>query len=258
MDYMMRVMLAAGGGGGGGGGFTNTDTAPPALGGGTGLRLYVAAQHGLYTDAGTTLATAAGQSIYRWKDYSGNNNHLEQPTALLRPTSGSGAQTLYSVSNHSYFTGPSGITSGVTDGEVFGLIKLDAQPQVGTTSGGLWYFGGGNVGVYPYDVDLNIYEGAGTTGRYNFLAPSGLTSWHVYSVKTSGTNWDALKDNTAISGAAQSSNTVAWGTAPQIGASLALSAYLFGQFAAVVFYDGARTAPERASVVAALLAQAPP
>lgn len=248
------LLQGAGGGGGGGGGGFNADTTPPALGGGTGCRLYVAAGHGLYTDAGTTLATAPGDLIYRWKDYSGNNNHLEQASSGSRPAAGAAAQTVH---NFDYFVGASGITTGVTDGELFGLIKLDNSPQ---TNGlpGLWGIGGGDLGVYA-STDGNCYEGAGTTSRYSFTTPAGLTSWHVYSVRTSGTDWQALLNNTAVR--SQSGNTSFWGGgsyAPTFGLSIASGLYLDGEFGALVFYDGARSSGERASIVAALLAQAPP
>lgn len=246
---IFRGLLQGTGGGGGGGGFTNTDTTPPALGGGTGCRLYVAAGHGLYTDAGTTLATASAQTIYRWKDYSGSNNHLDQTTSGFRPTAGTAAQVVFAGSPH-YLAVPGAVGSGVTDGELFGLVKVDNP----AATSGLWWFGGGDVGVYP-SVDGNVYEGSGTTGRYAFTKPSGLGSWHVWSVRTSGTTWQALKDNTAFN--TQAGNTPDW-TTGNVGASISQTIYMIGQFAACAFYAGARSAPERASIVAALLAQSPP
>jgi hypothetical protein len=245
------MMLAASSSGGGGGGF-NQDATPPALGGGSGCRLYVARGYGLYTDAGSTLVTAAGQSIYRWKDYSGSNNHLEQATALWRPVAGADAQGDFTYPAH--LAVPGAVGSGVTDGELFILVKLDAQPQVGASSGGLCYFGGNDTGVYP-SPDTNIYEGSGTSTRYSFTAPAGLTTYHVYSVRTDASGgWEALKNNVSIT--TRTSNTPDW-TSGYVGATRAQSLYLYGEVSAVVFYAGARTAPERASIVAALLAQAP-
>jgi len=258
-----RILLqgTVGGGGGGGGGGFNTNTTPPSLGGGSGCRLYVAAGHGLYTDAGSTLATAAGDVIRQWNDYSGNNNHLTQTNVGSRPTAGASAQMVFdsTVPTGQNLDVPGAVVTSVTDGELFGLIKLDAQPQSGPHSGGLWCFGGNDLGFYP--LSTSIFEGSGTTGRYNFTAPSGLDSWHVYSVKTSGTNWDALKDNSAISGSSHSANSADWtagGAALYVGANRTLAHFLKGQIAAVVFYDGARSSGERASIVAALLAQSPP
>lgn len=250
------------GGGGGGGGFTNTDTTPPALGGGTGCRLYCSAGHGLYTDAGSTLATAATQAIKRWKDYSGNNNHLEQPDTIQYPTAGASAQLVFDSTQPSgqCFEIPGAVVTSVTDGELFGLIKLDSQPQSGTRSGALWQLGGNDLGFYADGGSPTlIFEGSGTSTRYAFTAPSGLTSWHVYSVRTSGSDWDALKNNTPISGAAHTgTNTANWSAGFRIGADSTEAAFLKGQFAAVVFYAGARSSGERASIVAALLAQSPP
>lgn len=255
----VRMRRRSGGhraGGGGGGGFTNTDTSPPALGGGSGLRLYCAAHHGLYTDAGTTLATATSDPIYRWKDYSGNNYHGDQATLGARPLAGAGAQPIFS--HPRYLAFPGAVNSGVTDGELFVLVKLDAVPQSGTSAGGLWFFGGNDVG--EFGTASGIREGAGTTSRYTFSAPAGLTSWHVYSVRTSGTDWDALLDNTPISGAARTGNTPNWGSPfdSALGTTFGNTLYLFGQAAAIAFYGGARSSGERSSIVTALLAQAPP
>lgn len=49
------------------------------------LGLWISADSGAYTDAGTTLATN-GQTVQQWNDRSGNGNHFSQGTAGSRPT----------------------------------------------------------------------------------------------------------------------------------------------------------------------------
>lgn len=253
---LFRGLLSntGGGGGGGGGGFSNVDTTPPALGGGTGCRLYVTRGYGLYTDnPGTTLATAAGDTVAYWKDYSGSNNHLTQNTSGSRPVLSASAAAIFNGSS-TVLNGAIGTFSGITDGEFFVLIKCAADPAV--SGGGSWFISGNDNSSYPY-FDGNIYEGAGTSGRYVHSSPGGLTTWHVYSVRTSGTNWQSLKNNVAID--TRTGNTVSWGTGGMAFGSTAPSVlHLNAEVSAIVMYDGARTSGERASIVAALLAQSPP
>lgn len=246
--FYRGLLSPAAGGGGGGGGFSNTNTSPPSLGGGTGCRLYCALGHGLYTDAGTTLATAAGQLIYQWNDYSGNSNHMVRTDPAYRPATGSSAQGVFAVAKVLFI--PSAVTSGVTDAEAFMLLKLDSD----TATSGHWDFGGNDSQFYP--LSGTIYEGAGTAGRYSFAAPSGKDAWHVYSVRTSGTDWQALKNNVALD--TRTGNSVLWTSSPRVGVTFADNSWLQGQLGAIVFYAGARSSGERASIVSTLLGMAPP
>lgn len=247
--HLIAMMLSASSAGGGGGGYDNTDTAPPDLGGGTGLRLYVARGHGLYTDLGTTLVTAAGQSIRRWKDYSGNNNHADQTDTPTRPLSGANAQCMFDAAvYHRYFVTAAGTGTGITDGELFCLLKTSA------TSNGLWAFGGGDLCFYP--LGSTVFEGSGSTGRYSFPTPSGLSTYHVWHLRTSGATWEALKNNTVVD--TRSGNTPSWGSNGLIGANQAVSAWFTGEISAVALYDGARSSGERSSIVSTLLGMAPP
>lgn len=64
--------------GAGGGGFTDpTDIA--------GCQLWLDAEQGVYSDAGTTLATN-NDTVQQWNDQSGNGNHVSQATGGNRPT----------------------------------------------------------------------------------------------------------------------------------------------------------------------------
>lgn len=245
---------AGGGGGGGGGGLPAVDTAPPALGGGSGCRLYVARGYGMYSDSLTTLITTAGQTVHTWKDYSGSGNHLTQTVSGGRPPVSSNA-TLSHDGTDLYMNFPSGVFSGVTDGEVFFLLKIAVEPPVDGSKAGSWFIGGNDNGTYPW-TDSNILEGAGTSGRYSHASPGGLTTWHVYSVRTSGTDWQSLKNNTAID--TRTGNTVSWGASQLLGKSAPGGLHFNGEFGAVVVYAGARSSGERASIVSTLLGMAPP
>lgn len=53
---------------------------------GASLWLDASYQASLYTDAGSTVVTTSGQSVYRWADLSGNARHANQATSASRPT----------------------------------------------------------------------------------------------------------------------------------------------------------------------------
>src|SRR5580692_2641587 len=59
---------------------------PPAV---SGLQLWLKADAGVYSDAGTTLATN-GQTVQQWNDQSGNGRHATQATSGNRPTYNTG------------------------------------------------------------------------------------------------------------------------------------------------------------------------
>jgi hypothetical protein len=92
--------VAALGGGGGGGGFTVPS--------GTKIWVETDATH-LYTDAGTILVSATGQSVQQANDQSGGSNHAGSSTAGERPTYQivSGKPCLrFDGSNDRIFSGP--------------------------------------------------------------------------------------------------------------------------------------------------------
>jgi len=59
-------------------------TGPGGVGNNTSNRLWLKSDGNVYRDAGVTLA-ADGDPVYLWRDYSGNNNHANQPDGIHNP-----------------------------------------------------------------------------------------------------------------------------------------------------------------------------
>ena len=65
---------------------SNSRVVIPAPGGiGSGMTLWLKADSGVFSDAGSTAAVSGG-AVQEWQDLSGNKNHVNQATAGLRPT----------------------------------------------------------------------------------------------------------------------------------------------------------------------------
>lgn len=161
---------------------------------------------GLYTDAGTTLASADGDRIAQWNDQSGNGYHATQTTSADRPEYrplvtylsqpalkfkfNDGAGT-----THNYFlvipdaVGAALNTAGA--GEFFVTLKdTDANTGGLNTQRGSWKFGtSGAVALFLWE-DGKIYEDWGTNTRHDAISPGQDLSdaFSVYNV------WSASND----------------------------------------------------------------
>ncbi len=62
----------------------NAQTGPGGVGNSASNRLWLKADAGVYRDAGVTPA-ANTDDVYRWNDFSGNNNHASQPDGVHNP-----------------------------------------------------------------------------------------------------------------------------------------------------------------------------
>ena len=98
-----------------------------------------------------------------------------------------------------YFVGPD--CSSLTEAEVFIVVKCDAEPPANDGAAGLWSFGtSGNVVLFPYPINGNIYDDFGSTTRPARGNPTpSLAAWRLYSVKTSSSEWTNYVDGTEVS-----------------------------------------------------------
>ncbi len=166
-----RAMMVAPGGGGGGGPARST-TIPVT----SGLWQYLARAENQYTDAGTTLATANDDPVYRWGDASGNSRHADQATANRRPFLRTTGTSNGSADNSLFFrinTLPFGDDhrrlglpdmSALTEAEVFIVIKTVACPNANADRTGIWSTAADFSTHFPY-TDTHLYEGWGSTAR---------------------------------------------------------------------------------------------
>lgn len=123
------------------------------------LGLWISADSGAYTDAGTTLATN-GQTVQQWNDRSGNGNHFSQGTGASRPTYVTGVQNgLPAIRFAGDFMTNSSIV-GTTGRTVFAVVK-----GADTTGANLRFFtsNSANAGVYGNTTSYAYYCKADTT-----------------------------------------------------------------------------------------------
>jgi lysophospholipase L1-like esterase len=96
-----------------------------------GLRLWLAADAGLYADAGVTPITDGG-GVYQWNDRSGYANHLSQSTSALRPiyrATVDGDIGCVEFGNHVLERTLASFASGATALTVFAVVE---QANLGT------------------------------------------------------------------------------------------------------------------------------
>lgn len=181
-----------------------------------------------------------GQNIARWEDLSGNGNHVTQSTDAARPiwrlTGGPNGKGAVEMNGSSMFFNVPNVFSGLTSGEVFIVIKIDTDPPTAVASG-IWKFGTETLfdDHYPFE-DGTIYMGWGTNLRKTTVNPTpALTSWRLYNVKSTSTEYTTWLDGTELS--TTGTNTVAFTTAPLLGKTATGGSFLDGVIAEMLIVD---------------------
>src|SRR5262249_28096178 len=125
-----------------------------------------------------------------------------------------------------FFSLPNSFT-GLSAATVLIVVKLTTDPPAAAAQTGLWYFGSsGDKTHFPY-TDGTIYDTFGTTVRKTTVDPApALTSFRVYTVKSSSGNWTSYLDGTQLY--TTGSNTVGFTTTPNLASNLDVSAFLQG------------------------------
>lgn len=227
------------------GGFSPSDIA--------GLRLWLKADAGAYTDAGVTLATN-GQTVQQWNDQSGNGNHATQGTAGSRPTYvtaivNSLPVTRFDGFSVDYFDLPN-LMSGATAGTAFAALKINLDPPGAEARTGppLGNWGSNPVANHHPWTDGNIYDEFGSTDRKTAGNPTPtLSSWHQYGVLSAASNWRCRVNGALLF--STTANVVGWSASPKIGRSISgPSYYLDGDIAEVIVYGTALSDADRLSV----------
>lgn len=191
-----------------------------------------------------------GDAIATWSDSSGNGNNATQATAGNKPTYKTNIVNGFPVvrfasSSAKYFSLPS--FSSLTQGEIFIVVKIVADPPPDDAHSGLWNMSTDTLNThYPWGGDSTIYDAWGTTARKTVGNPTPLlTSWRVYNVYSASASWAAQLDNATL--ATTGTNTVGFPASPTLGKSLG-AFYLDGDVAEVVMYNAKLSTTNRTNV----------
>ncbi len=148
--------------------------------------LWLRADAGVYTDAGTTNA-ADGQSVQQWNDQSGNNNHAAQTTTANKPVFKSPDATAkpalyFDGANGKYFLNntTSNLVTAGSARTVFVAARRDCGTHAGGVVGGeLFTFRRGGLinglsyGANAYGTPVYIYSDNNGVGNNNASIGSG-------------------------------------------------------------------------------------
>lgn len=196
-------------------------------------------------------------ALVQWSDFSGNSNHGIQATSNFRAkyrtnVHGSLPGLQFIANNSHQYVFPDFLT-GFTEGEVYLVGKLVADPPADSADSGLWYMGsavGGAVNTHFPFTDGVIYDQFGTDTRKTTVNPTdSLASTFIYNVVSKSGEWTSRLNGTQIFTTAI--NTVGWSTAPKIGSgssSFAYDGYMFE----VAILSVERTSGERAAIISDL------
>lgn len=175
-------------------------------------------------------------ALVQWDDFSGNANHGVQATSGFRAKyrtniHGSLPALQFIADNSNWYEFPDFLT-GFTEGEVYLVGQLVADPPASGGRSGLWYMGsavGGSVNTHFPFTDGVIYDQFGTDTRKTTVNPTpSLTSKFIYNVVSKSGEWTSRLNGTQIFTTA--TNTVGWSTVPRIGqgsSSFSYDGYIF-------------------------------
>lgn len=202
---------------------------------------------------------AGGTAV--WTDSSGNfGRNATQATTGNKPTlvagvTPSGQSALaFTGDSANYLDLPdlSAIAALAAGGEVFAVLKANADPPGPMNRTGLWYLGTNSNNSHYVWTDGAIYDSFGSNARYAVGNPTPpLTQFNILDISSQTNEWIARLNGTTLF--STGSNTVAWPSAPRFGTGTVLSAYNFdGQLAELRIYGGVLTPAERTAALAEL------
>lgn len=202
----------------------------------------------LWLKADAIVGLSNGDPVPTWTDSSGNSNTATSagPTDLIYRTNAINT-TLPAVSfgelGTSYFTFPD-FASAFTAGEVYLVVKLDADPASDGSTSGLWDFGtSGSFVAVPY-TDGHVYDDWGQTTRPDQGVTGGImSSWTVYSLWSASNDYASFLNGTSLY--TNGTNTVAFRTNLQLGRGLSADQHLKGKVAEMIMYNGKLSSGDR-------------
>jgi hypothetical protein len=216
-----------------------------------------------WLSASSITGLADGGAVATWPDISGLGNNAtqgvgnNQPVYKVNIVNGKpvvrfaqGTGDLTSIGTADYLN--LGDRSALTAGEVFIVIKADADPPATGAASGIWTFGNNtgssNASHYPF-TDGTVYDSFGTTARKTTVNPTpSLAGFNVYNVYSASADWQSFINGSSIFSTA--TNTVQFVSTTLLGQSLSgtFYAHLNGDVAELVLYSRKLTTAERTGV----------
>ncbi len=204
----------------------------------TGLQLWLDANDAstLFQDAAKTTAAGDGDVVGAWADKSGQGKDATQTTTADKPTLQTGIVNGLPVVR---FDGTDDFLnipdlSALTEGELFVVIKLDADPPV--LNSGAWKFGStGQNTFWPTAATGVIQDSFGSTVRKTVgNLVTSLAQFNIYNVVSRAGEWTAN-----LNGAQEfttGTNTAGFTNVPRIGRNGAAD-FLKGDKAELLLYS---------------------
>ena len=134
----------------------------------------------------------------------------------------------------------SGILNGLTEGEIFTVLKAASALPSGDK--GLWYLG--NISKYPL-ADGTIEDGFGSDESRSATTVLNIEEYNVYNISSKTGEWISRINNTVL--VESSTNSVDWKNSPKIGRSSTFS--FAGDFAEILLFDRELTISERDDIL---------
>jgi len=210
---------------------------------------------GAFNSTGPDVLATNGQSVTLWDNGFGNANYdAQQTNASSRPTwrSADGPSSRPTIrfagASTQFFDFVSGSLSALTAGEIFVVMKRNADPAASAALSGFWAMGSStevSLQAHVPFTDGTVYENFGTTTRQTTINPTpSLASWCLYNVSAAASDFNARINGTSFYSTA--TNTVGFATAPKIGVSVAV--HYDGDFAEIIMYNAKLSTADRAGV----------
>lgn len=153
----------------------------------------------------------------------------------------------FAGSPRAFGSGPN--MSALTNGHIFLIVKVDADPAASSATSGLWVIGTDaiNNDHFPF-TSGQIFMGPGTNARVTMTNPStNLTNWNVLEIVTNSSDYRAVLNGTETIFSSIIA-TIAYTSTPKLGNSLT-TPYLTGYIAGMYMFSAKLGTTDRAAMV---------
>lgn len=192
--------------------------------------------------------------VTTWTDSSGNGWDMSNAGGVVRPVYKTNIlnskPAIYFDAGH-HFSFPA-LYTGMTEGEVFWVLKMDTNLPATTIRTGLCYIGGYNSDYQCYPFTNNaIFDNTMSAQYRNWARTNDNTIGHVYNISSKANEWIGRYNSTAIK--TDTTNTFSVTGANQfIGKSGHSSYHMYGHMAEMILYDHVLSAGDRTAVLSYL------